>query len=460
MTFNNISSLTLGNLLQISFTNQVRNQISTDFRDFEYIKKFRVNKTQARELRFMFQSSLGVAAVQSADPGTSNRSFPRGQQAGVSEYTAKFKELNATLELEQNLWERANSSPEKYAKPLGIEVDSKAAATKRRMAIDYNLDGTGVVATLNASAASKTTPDSNELIFTVSSDNGDRGHIGCIEYGDILRLRDNDGTASALNTNLATEPVYWQVTAVNRQASTFQAVGLDADFAEVATIDTLTTQPDADDVFYRLNATIPDLTSISDYGTASQSMAGIESLAAADGRVVHGITMSGANAGTRLSSGAGGNPLDVSYIQSLLSQVKVRVGEDRYKYKLMSMSPEAFDSLMGSGEPDRRFGINENERGGDGFYFRHRKDKLECYTSEFCHPKRIWFIPEGSGGDKVLEFHGSDFKPVKGDKMQEWHLKPASGGGYTNMMVSYLQAIGVIVCNHPSAIACLDNFTV
>src|SRR5690348_7995758 len=111
MTFTNIDSLNLGNLLQIVFSNGVRNQISVDFRDFEYIKRAKVGSSVARELRFMFQSTLGAAAIQYRNPGTSGRSFPDAQQVGIAEYTAKFKEINATIELEYNLWDRARKSP-------------------------------------------------------------------------------------------------------------------------------------------------------------------------------------------------------------------------------------------------------------------------------------------------------------------------------------------------------------
>jgi hypothetical protein len=141
MAFQNIDNLQLGNLLQIIFSNGVRNQISQDFRDFEMVKRAKVGSSVARELRFMFQSSFGPAAIQYRDPGTSGRSFPSAQQATVNEYTAKFKEINATIELEYNLWDRARKSPEKYAEPLALEIDSKASAAKRLCARDFYGDG-------------------------------------------------------------------------------------------------------------------------------------------------------------------------------------------------------------------------------------------------------------------------------------------------------------------------------
>jgi len=457
MAFSNIDSLNLGNLLQIVFSNGVRNQISVDFRDFEMVKRAKVGNSLARELRFMFQSSLGAAAIQYRNPGTSGRSFPQSQQSGIREYTAKFKELNATIELEYNLWDRARKSPEKYAEPLALEIDSKASAAKRRIAADLYGDGSGVIATVASAAV--TSPASAQLVFSLSTANAARGHAGMAEFGDILMLKAADGTASALNTSLATEPAFWKVINRDRLNATVTLEGLDSNLAPVAAISSISTQPTAGDVFYRYGQpTVADLSSISDYGTATEVMAGLESLVAADGRVVHGITMSGATAGTRYD--AAGNPLDVKHIQRVMSQAKVRVGQDRYKWKMMSMAPESLDALIESRETDRRFITKEDgARGVKVFSYIHQNDELECYTSEFCLPKRVYILPETKASEKVLEFHGSDFETVKAQGMGDFHLKPASGGGHVNNVISYLQSIGVLICKHPASVAVIENFT-
>ena len=71
MAFSNIdaNALPLGKILQIAFSDGIRNQISTDFRDFEMVKRAKVSGSLPRELRFMFQTSLGAAAIQYANPG-------------------------------------------------------------------------------------------------------------------------------------------------------------------------------------------------------------------------------------------------------------------------------------------------------------------------------------------------------------------------------------------------------
>jgi hypothetical protein len=459
MSYSNIDQLNLGNLLQIVFSNGVRNQISVDFRDFEMIKRAKVGNSVARELRFMFQSSLGPAAVQYRNPGTSGRSFPQSQQSSVSEYTAKFKEINATIELEYNLWDRARKSPEKYAEPLALEIDSKASSAKRLIARDLYGDGTGVIGTLGSSSAAVTSPASDSVWFSLASLNASRGHVGFFEYGDLLLLKTNAGGTSAFDSNLSTEPAYWKVLEKDRSGQRVRLQGLDSSLASAGTISSISVQPASGDVFYRYGQpTIPNLSSISDYGTATEVMAGLESLVAGDGRSVHGISMSGVNSGSRYDAGA--NPIDVKHIQRVMSQAKVNVGQDRYKWKMMSMAPESLDALIESRETDRRFITKDDgARGVKSFVYIHQNDELECYTSEYCPPKRLYILPETKASEKVLEFHGSDFETVKAQGMEDFHLKPASGGGHVNNVISYLQAIGVIICKHPASIAVIENFT-
>lgn len=460
MAINNIDTVNLGSILQIAFSNGVRNQLSEDYRDFEYVGKYKISKTQARELRFMLQTSFGPAAVQYRNPGGSGQPFPRSQQISIGEKTAKFKEMAATIELEYNLWDRARKSPEKYAEPLALEISSKATAAKRRLAADWYGDGTGVLGTIASAAV--TSPASNKLVFTLSNADSTRGHVGNFEYGDIIVLKSATAGTSALNTNLATEPVYYQVIEKDRETFKVTVQGLDAAFAPVATISSISAQPTAGDVFYRVGqGTILDLTAaISDYGFATEVLAGLESLTANDGRNIHNIIMSGATAGSRLD--AGNQPLDVKYVQKALDKVKIAVGADKYKWKMMCMSPEAQASLIESRETDRRFQtITDNKRGVNFFAYVHGNDTLETVTSEFCPPKRIYMIPEAKSSDKILEFWGSDFESVKGQGMNDWHLKvDGANGGYVDTMVNYMISRGVFICKHPAAVAVLTNFTV
>jgi hypothetical protein len=446
----------LGNLLQIIFSQGVHQQISTDHRDWEMVSKLRAKVSPAREYKFMLQTSLGIAAVQSRNPGLANRPFPSAQKISTSEHTAKFKQIQATIELDYDSWDRARKSPEKYAEPLALEMQSKTTATKRIQAARLYGDGTGVIGT--AASAAVTSPASDKLVFTLSSNSAAAGFVGFFEYEDILVLRAADGTASALDTNLATEPVYWSVVEKDRETNTVILQGLDANLQPVANITSISVQPTAGDVFYRFGQQeIPDLTSISDYGFVTDALIGLESLASNDGLSVYGITMTGATAASRLS--AGGQPLDVSHIHKALDKVKLRVGQDAYKWKMMTMSPEAHYALIEGRETDRRFQtVTDNKRGTTYFAYQHGNDAVETVTSEYVPMKRIWMLPEAKTGKKVLEYAGSDFETVKAPGGSDFQLK-VDGGAYVNAVQSFLNAYCLMVCKHPAAIACVEDFT-
>ena len=457
MAFSNIDQLDLGSLLQIVFTNEIYNQLSQDFRDLEYVKKATVKSSLAREIRFTLQTGHGPAAVQYRNPGTSGRAFPTAWQSSVGEKTAKFKEINATIELEYNLWSRAQKSPEKYGEPLALETASKSLAAKRRIACDFYGDGTGVVGTVASAAV--TSPTSSNLTFTLSTSDTARGHAGAFELDDVLILKAEDNTTSALNTSLGTEPAYWQVVSKDRENGTVELKGLDSSFDAVATISSVSTGPTAGDVFYRYDQpTRVDLSSaISDYGTITEVLAGLESLVAADGRVVHGITMSGSTAGSRQS--CGGNAIDVSYIHKAMDKAKLAVGQGTYAWKMMTMAPETLRALIESREADRRFNaMQDNKRGTTAFYYQHLQDSLEAVTSEFIPQKRIYILPEAKNGKKVIEFRGTEFETVKAPGGSDFHLK-ATSNGYVNSVQSFLQAIGVLIATHPAAVATVHNFS-
>lgn len=457
MAISNITDLALGNLLQTIFTNGVRVQISQDFRDFEMVKRMKSGSSVARDLKFMLQKSFGPAAIQPRSPGVTNRAFPSPQQSSIQEGTAIFKEIEATIELEYSMYDRARKSPEKYGEPLALEMAAKATAGKRYIAARLYDDGTGVVGTV--ASAALTSPASNQLVFSLSSANAARGSVGMFEYDDLLVLKSAAGGTSALDTNLGTEPAAWKVIAKNRRAGTVTLQGLDSNLSPVATISSISVQPTAGDVFYRIGqATIPNLSSVGDYGTASESLAGLESLTANDGRLLHGITMSGSTGGTHEDAGA--NPIDVKHLQQVMDQVKVAVGQDRYRWKMAVMSPETQAAFIESRETDRRFvSAADNKRGVKSFSYIHGNDELELYTSEFCSQKRIYVLPETKAGEKVIEFHGADWETIKDPMGNSFHLKPGSSGGYLSMVQSFLKSTGVFIATHSAAIGVVENFT-
>jgi len=462
MAYSPITDLNLGSLLQIVFSDGVRNQISEDYRDWDAVMRHRYGNSAAREMKFMFQSGYGPSAIQYAQPGKSGRAFPRAQQSTINEYTAKFKEINATIELEYNLWDRARKSPEKYAEPLAIEIMSKTTASKRRLAADYYGAGLGIIGTLASSAL-----EAGQLRVTLDASNAANGHVGFFEFDDILVLRSDAETVSGVAnassdvyTYSAGGPVvYWRVVDKERDNESVLLEALDANYDSLI-LSAITVPATAGDFFLRSGQPTKRAPSAfsGDFGQATEVIAGLESLVAADARVIHGITMQGSSKGTRV--GANGQPLDVSYIQKALDKVKVAVGADKYRWKYMCMAPEAHAALIESRESDRRFQtIQDNARGINYFAYQHGNDSVETITSEYCPKKRLYIKPEAKSSEKVFEYWGSDFETVKAQGMADFHLKPSAGGGYENTITSFLQAIGVLVCKHPASVATLEDFT-
>lgn len=460
MAISQISDQALGKFLQISFSDGVNNQISESHREWEFIQKCRVGDPNGREMRFFFQTSYGPAAVQWSGISPAG-SYPSSQQATVSEKTALFKEINATIELEYNLWNRARKSPAKYAEPLAIEIQSKVMAARRRLSADLFGDGTGVLGQMAVvGSAIDYSTDGEAVVHTLDSGNDDRGGAQFFEFGDKVQIYDVDGTEHALADG-GTSADYGIVLAKSRVNNTVTVAWYDSS-DNLLDIDGIGTVTNTDVLYREPQSTKTDLSSISttDYNTLTEVMVGLESLANDDGRKVHGITMSGASAASRYS--ADGNPLDVSHIQSAMSACKTAVGEGRYSYKSMIMAPEANDALIESREVDRRFqSVEDNKRGIKVFAYVHGNDALEVVTSEFCPKKRIYMLPEAKNGKKVLEYHGSDFEAVKpAGQGSEFFLRPGSSGGHDRFIRSYLEGIAVLVCKHPAAICCVENFTV
>jgi hypothetical protein len=456
MAISQIENQNLGKFLQIVFSDGVRNQISEDFRDWEYVSKLRQGDPNGRELRFFFQKSFGPAAIQWSGINPAG-SFPSAQQVTVQENTALYKEINATIEIEYNLWDRARMSPAKYAEPLAVEIQSKATATKRRMSADLYGDGTGVLGTISSVSIV-----SGEVRINLDTADTARGHVGFFEFGDRIMAYSTNGVTAQLPTVSSGTPAYFQIEEKVRNGDYIVVSVYDASGVKLTA--TAAGALSAGDLLYRTGQpTRFDLSSsvTSDYNTITEVMAGLESLCAADSRIIHGITMRGATAGSQYDCSA--SPLDSVHFQRALSNTKTIVGGGKYRFPMANMAPEAVDALIESRETDRRFmSVTDNKRGVNKFVYVHGEDNVEMNASEFAPKKRIYILPEAkSNKDKVLELWGSDFHAVRpAGQGSEFFLKPASGGGHDRFIRSYLAGIFSLVCKHPAAITVLRNFTV
>jgi hypothetical protein len=459
MTVTAVTALQRGNIIQPLFSAGVRNLLSQDFREFEQVRKLSVSKSQARSINFMLLTATAPGSINYASVGTSGRQFGAGYQPTTGEYTAYLKQIEATLIMDYDVLDRALTTPEKYGEPLEIEVDAKARDARRRIAGDYYGDGTGVLGT--ASSAADTYINTSAKYWVVVTLNvGDtaRGHVGMFEYGDLLLCKQSDGSARTPTggSGFAT----FKVVDRSRKAGTVTLQCVQSDGATVATGYTASGIV-AGDLFYKAGqTTFPNLSSTvsADYGTLTEVYAGLESLAASDGRLVHGITMQGSAGGSQLD--ALGAPLDANLIQEALDAVKVKVGQGAFKWKKMCMSPENHAKLINGRETDRRFqSVEDNKRGVRYWAYQHGDDVVEAYTSEFVHPQRIWGLPETKAGEKVLEYYGTDFKAVKAPgQSNEWMLYPHASGSYANLLTQFMISRFCIIAKMPPAIFSIRNW--
>ena len=449
--FDNISALNHGDILQIVFNDGIRNQISEDYRDWENIKRKRVGNNDAREIRFLFQKSYGLPAIQFQSPGQTNRPFPRAQQASSQEFTAVLKEIDTTIELEYNLWQRAQRNPSaRYLEPLKYEIDSKRKGAERVLSRTLYGDGSGVIGTVLSIDESSIATGR----VTIELDPSNEGFVGWFGLGDLIYAYTPDATT---DRNAVAGYDALEVVDVNRRANKVTLATTDIDGNALTTI--ASTGIVATDVLYRDRSPVDLTSTISDYNTISNVFAGLESLTADDGRVVHGITMEGACKGSR--EDAEGSPLDVIFIENALNTAKLAAGEGSYRYNQMLMSPEAHAKLVNDRETTRRFiTVQDTSRGGQHFAYQHRGDTLKTEVSEFVPNNRIYMIPEDkASSEKVCELHGSDFQTVKAAGGSDFLLKPGANGGYVNMVTSFMQSTVVLIAKQPNAIAVVENFT-
>lgn len=424
------------------------------------VSKQKVSDQAARSVNYMVQKSLGVPAVQWSKAG-SGGSFPSSSQTTNEELSATFNQLYSTVELEYDLWQRALGTPAKYAEPLALEIQSKAIAQKRLMSAAFHLDGIGDLGTLSA-----VSDDGTEATFTFSA----RG-ARYIEYGDKLSIVNEDGSEVDIAASSGAFADSWyQVTDKDRENNTITAalygtsaaVSFDLATHGINGVGGSTGPLAVGDRFIRFGSTAVDQSGTYfsagtlEVNNMAEIMPGLESLTANDGRLVHGMTMSGVTKGTKYSASA--QAIDISHIQAGLDKLKTITGSG-FKYKQMLQAPETLAAFIESQETDRRLvNINDNKRGQRGFGYLHNNDTLECVTSEFCAAASIWVIPEASKSSGILELHGKDFVEVKAGGSGEF-LK-AGSSGYEPYIQKFMMAYMTLICKRPNAILEINNFTV
>lgn len=481
MAFSNIAPVQgpvgagkLETLLQISYNKMVRQQLSASFVEWEMVRQMRVGNPDGRQRNFMLQTGRGPSSVQYRNPGLAGGAFPAAHQSQMVEGRAVFKEMDLAITLPYNLWDLAQTSPAKYAEPLAVELSSKPLAAKRLLAASVFGDGTGVVCEV-ASTGAATLSAAGDVVVTVSVATGARGHLGFCEIDDLLIPAVTAGTLVAptgagmsgltLGQNaggaFSNSAVAYRVIRVNRKLRqvTLRLVN-QATLAAAPSPTGISHNLAAGDLFYRVGQpTIPDLSgAVADYGSITEAFLGMESLISDDGRIVHGITMSGVTGSTVVD--CGGGIIDVPFIHEALDEVKINVGRDVYKWSKLMLAPEATRVLIEGRETDRRFNsVEDNKRGVRVFAYVHESDTVEVRSSEFVPFARGYILPEGGPQGKVFEFYSTDWKAAKAPQGGgQFMFAPFSAGGYSRDFVGYMCMRGTLINQHPKACVKLTNF--
>jgi len=450
-----VRDMTLGKLLKIVSVGSVYNTLNDESAMWEMMsRKLRKDAEQGAELRWNMRKSYGVAAAGFVP--TSAGSYNSGHASQFSEATGTYKDFSLTIEVPQSLLKKAEKDIAAYGKPIAEEVEAKGIAMARVLSSTLTQDGTGIIGKV-ASAAADTTADT--VAVTLKTGNSDPGYIGWfLEEDKVTVARDNSGEEKATINAAGSTPAYWLVTDVDRSTHIVTLKPYTAaDAAVNITAALSSTDLKASDLIRRSTSAWvnpADITSTVDYGTLSYQWPGLESLGAADNRLVHNVNLTGALKGTRFD--CGGDLIEPQDIQQALSKVKTRVGQNRYKYKAAFMAPETYDAMIDERETDRRFNtVQDNTRGTSELKYQHKKDSLAFETDEFVRQNRIFCLPEGD----ALCFYGSDFDYVKPGKGSEWNLKPNSTG-YDRSQMAFMEGAGLFFAKHSAAILTLENFLI
>ncbi len=464
-----IESLQNGKLLQIMFSEGVRNQLSRDSRDWDMVKMMKVDDARGRQLNYMISTGYGPSAIQYRNSGSSTN-FPPVQRVSTQELTAEYKNIELTIDISHDLWKRLQQSKEvRYFDILALELQNKMDAAKRQFSKDLYGDGTGALGVVST-ATDDTSGDTVTIVLSTADTAV--GGVGMFESGEIVTFRAAAGTrrdpsvvtsATLVASAAAGQHLGWRVKSRNRSANSIVLESVDITGTVLTTWGASNIV--AGDFAYKVGQPTGghdaalNRSTITDYGFATEVMTGLESMSQNDGRVLNGLTMSGFTGGSRFD--AGGVAIDSTHLQAALDNAKINAGEGSYAYKRMIMAPETHAAFINSRETDRRFiSVEDNTRGTRYFAFQHRTDSLETYGSEYCPKNRIYMLPENKATkEKVIEYYGTDFEPVKVNDSGSFHLK-VGANGYERNVQHFMDAYCQLVVKHPAAVASVHNFIV
>ena len=432
----------LSKVLQIMYSKGVYGQISEEHKEYEMIKKMKVGEEVGRSLNFQLQLDFGPSAVGATS--VEEYTFKEFDQPTLEEKAAFMKAKGITLGISLKLLKRSAKSP-KFENPLKVEVDSKSTATKRLLCGELHKDGTGIYGKVAA-------VDGN--VITLADGRG--GEARAIELGDKLSVRDGLGDEKAVisvsdKDRAANSITVDDATGVLADHYLFRAADI-SDLGQGSTIGGGNLSQDAIIVAAIAAETNPATV---EFDKVSLNLCGFETLFASDGRVVHGITMSGVTKGTEFA--VGGTPISLDDLYGAFDKVKIINGSKKSKYTQLLAANETLRSMIDGQEQDRRLNSNsDKERGFAGFCYQHNDSKLEMLTTEYVRSDRVWSIPESKDACIMV---GKDYAPVTLGSQKEF-MAIGAGGQRVAGLRRYMEADMVYISKRPSLALKISDFTV
>jgi hypothetical protein len=462
MTYANVtnsSSIDIAKYLQIQQTKGVYTNLATQSEIWKLILKAKAGKAGGRQMSYNLRTSLGPGAVQSLGAGDSG-DYPSASRSVVSEAVAFFKFYGSTVNVPRQLTMLSGEAMLRNSAMdiLNEELDAKSIALARVLSGQIMRDGTGVIGIVSGTPTVSAANDTLTITLNSTDANGDRSHVGWFDEGDQIKFATSAGVAHGTVNNAVTAVAYWSVVSKDEDTNVvilkpYNSVDGAVDILN-ATVGA--TDPIDGDYIYRKGTTPNDISSApTDYGRASEELAGLAALISNDGRTVHGLAHTGPLQGTIKDCAAA--QIDSTHFQQALSRAKRRAGRGLYSWENAMMYDNVYDAFAESAESDRRFtSVQDANRGFKKIGFQHGKDFVEFQPDEFCSKARIWMLPTSK---EVMQFYGDDFQVVDigGQKL---HLKTSSSGaGHARAVQQYNEGAGVLICRHPASVIKITNFT-
>jgi hypothetical protein len=451
MTFSSISnvgSANLGLILKEISKGVIVDNLSTSTGMFDYVFGKPLEDPEGKKLIFEVRTALGSPAVQAM--AMYGAEFPAGSPSVLKNGSAYHKKIGLTVELENSVIKLATKDFNSFGRPVALEVEAKGMAAARQLAMAFNRDGSGVIGSVSSVAAS-----SNNLVVTLKVGTTDRGFVGWFDKGDFVKVYTAAGVQKVKVNGGVNAVSYFKVVSKSRSAGTvtlaaYTSAGVLVNVTSVSTADDVA----ADDLIYRFGTTANDLSgSITDYDVISEEILGLEAFTHSTGTVqglIHGTDVDVSH------TDCGAAAIESKFLQQALMNAELENGEGRYKYDFLWMQPEAYNALLEANEVDRRFQAVEMIRGAKELGFQFKGELLRFKTDPFIRGNRIWAMPVN---EDVIQFHGTELEPVQAEDGPKWHLKTGTSA-HKDQQQMYMSMLGLTLCNHPSAIIKISNYSV